>query len=132
MVENIAYKEQQASRLGVVINLYMQQSLGNFVEFIQSEEFDKEKFVQQVKEIFAMSTKSLDLVSRADAFHHIIRRPVSMSDSGLYQLDDSNNFANLSLSGEGVLGSWLEFLLKSRKQKKKQLDVMLPEPKKKS
>ena len=78
-----------------------------------------------------MSTKGLDQISRSGAFHHIVRRTVAMTDTALCDLSDSKDFSNLPLTGEGVFGSGLETLLKSRKEKKKQLDEMLPELKKK-
>ena len=131
MVEKIAYKGQQSSRLGIVIQLYLQQSLGNLVEFINSSDFDKQKATQHIKDIFAMSTKGLDQISRSGAFHHIVRRTVAMTDTALCDLSDSKDYSNLPLTGEGVFGSGLETLLKSRKEKKKQLDEMLPELKKK-
>ena len=37
MIEKIAYKGQQSARLGVVMQLYIQQALGNLVETLQSD-----------------------------------------------------------------------------------------------
>ena len=133
MVEKIGYKGQQAARLGLVIQMYIQQSLGNLLEFLNSDDFDKEKAAQashQVKDIFAMSTKCLDQIGRSGAFHHIIRRSVAMTDTGLYEQSDHLEFANLPLSGQGVFGDGLETLLKSRKEKKKQIDDLIPDVKK--
>jgi len=131
MVEKIAYRGQQAAKLGMIIQLYMQQGLASLVENISSQEFDSDICVNKIKDIFSMSTKCLDQISRAGAFHHITRRTVAMSDTSLYGLQDSNDFANLPLSGEGVFGAGLESILKGRKEKKKQFDEMLPELKKK-
>ena len=76
--------------------------------------------VELVKNVFAMTTKCLDEIGRAGAFYHIIRRMVTMSDTALYELDDTSEFNYLPLSGEGVFGKGLEDLLKSRKEKKQQ------------
>ncbi|XP_045161737.2 uncharacterized protein LOC123526570 [Mercenaria mercenaria] len=130
MVEKTAYRGQQAARLGVVMQLYVQQSLGNLVQYLSSDDFSKDNAIQSVKDIFAMSTKCLDQLGRTAAFHHIVRRTVAMTDTGIYELADSSDFANLPLSGEGVFGTGLQPLLKARKDKKKQLDEMLPELKK--
>ena len=62
MVEKIAYKGQQSARCGLVIQMYVQQSLGNLLQFIESDDFDKDKATQQVRDIFAMSTKCLDQI----------------------------------------------------------------------
>ena len=131
MIEKIAYKGQQSARLGLVIQMYLQQSLGNLLQFIKSEDFDKTKAEQQVKDIFAMSTKALDQVGRAGAFHHIIRRTVAMIDTALYEQNNSKEFSNLPLNGEGVFGPRLQTLLRERKEKKKQVDELIPDVKKK-
>ena len=36
-----------------------------------------------------MTTKCLDQIGRACAFHHINRRTVTMIDTSLYELDDA-------------------------------------------
>lgn len=125
MVEQIAYKGQQAARLGIVINAYMQQSLANLTQLIDSESFDKEKAINMVRDIFSMSTKSLDQMGRAGAFHHIVRRTVTMTDTGLYELPDAHKFTGLPLTGDGLFGTALDELSKSRKEMKKQVDDML-------
>lgn len=126
MVEKIAYKGQQAARLGIVMQLYIQQSLGNLMNIISSEN-DKDRLVENVKSIFAMTTKCLDQLGRAGAFHHIIRRAVAMTDTAFYELDDALEFSNLPLTGEGIFGTGLENLLKTRKEKKKQIDELVPD-----
>ena len=131
MIEKIAYKGQQAARFGIVMQLYIQQSLGNLVEHFQPDNFDKEEGLEQVKNVFSMTTKCLDQIGCAGAFHHIIRRTAAMSDTALYELDDRLEFSNLPLTGEGFFGSGLENLLKSRKEKKKQIEDLVPEVKKK-
>ena len=132
MIEKVAYKGQQSARLGIVMQLYIQQSLGTLVEHFQSDNFSKDEGLEQVKNVFSMTTKCLDQIGRAGAFHHIIRRTAAMSDTALYELDDALEFSNLPLSGEGVFGSGLENLLKTRKEKKKQLEDLVPEVKRKN
>ncbi|XP_045165906.2 uncharacterized protein LOC123529589 [Mercenaria mercenaria] len=131
MVDKIGYKGQQAARMGMVINMYVQQSLGNLLQYIESEDFEKSQAVQQVKDIYAMSARLLDQVGRTGAFHHISRRAVAMTDTGLYEQHDSLEFSNLPLTGDGVFGVELEALLKSRKEKKKQVDDLIPDVQKK-
>ncbi|KAL4223434.1 hypothetical protein ACF0H5_016905 [Mactra antiquata] len=74
-----------------------------------------------------MATKGLDQIGRAGAFVHIIRRTSAMTDTALYELSDSSKFQNLPLTGDGLFGAELESLLKSRKEKMKQLDELVPE-----
>ena len=119
MLEKIAFKGQQSARLGIVMQFYIQQALGNLAEHFQSENFSRDEGLDQIRNIFSMTTKCLDQIGRAGAFHHIIHRTVTMSDTSLYELDDALEFVNLPLSGEGVFGSGLEKLLQSRKEKKK-------------
>jgi len=127
MVEKIAYRGQQSARMGIVMNVYVQQSLANLLQFLESDSFEKTKAIQQVKDIFAMTTKSLDQVGRSGAFHHIVRRAVTMTDTGLYELEDASKFTNLPLSGDGLFGKDLESLLKSRKEMKKQMEDLVPD-----
>ena len=130
MVEKINYKGQQAARLGLIIQMYIQQSLANLMQSMQSDTFQKEKSMQQVKDIFAMSTKCLDQIGRSGAFHHISRRAVAMKDTALYEQHDSLEFSILPLTGEGVFGTELETLLKSHKEKMKHVEELLPDLKK--
>lgn len=74
-----------------------------------------------------MSTKSLDQLGRTGAFHHILRRQMCMTDTSLFQLEDSRDISDLPLTGDGVFGSKLESTLKSRKEKNKTLDDLLPD-----
>ena len=83
MIEKVAYKGQQSARLGIVMQLYIQQSLDNLVEHFQSDNFSKDEGLEQVKNVFSMTTKCLDQIGRAGAFHRIIRRTAAMSDTAL-------------------------------------------------
>ena len=64
------------ARLGIVMQLYIQQALGNLAEHFQSENFSRDEGLDQIRNIFSMTTKCLDEIGRAGAFHHIIRRTV--------------------------------------------------------
>lgn len=131
MIEKIAYKGQQAARLGLVIQTYIQQSLGNMLQLLESDVFNKTDATQMVKDIFAMSTKCLDQISRSGAFHHIVRRSCCMKDTGLHEQTDKWDYYNLPLSGDGVFGKELESLLKDKKEKRKQVEDLIPDLKKK-
>ncbi|XP_063418633.1 uncharacterized protein LOC134701415 [Mytilus trossulus] len=127
MLEKIAYRGQQASFMGIVICMYMQQSLGNLLELLSDETPNIDKAIQQVRDIFAMSTKELDQAGRAGAFHHILRRQMCMTDTSMFLLHDSRDISDLPLTGEGVFGDNLVSALKARKDKDKTLDDLLPD-----
>lgn len=127
MVDKICFKGQHAARMGLVMQCYLQQGLGSLLTAIQADDLDKVSTVQKVKDVFAISTKVLDQLGRAGAFHHIARRAVAMTDTGLFEQHDSMEFTNLPLSGEGLFGPELELLLKARKEKKKQVDDLIPD-----
>ena len=55
-----------------------------------------------------------------------------MSDTALYELDGALEFSSLPLSDEGMFGSGLENLLKTRKEKKKQIEDLVPDFQKKT
>ena len=68
-----------------------------------------------------MSTKSLDQMARAGAFHHLIRRKPTAADTGLNEFKDLQKTAlTAPLSGEGVFGPEFEKKLKDRQEKDKQ------------
>lgn len=107
MVENTAYRGQQAPYLGTVFNLYIQQGLASLMSILKEDVCDMhmDQVKKQVRGIFAMSTKTLDQFGRCGAFHHIIRRQVTMTDTrlyGLYEFDDLRRISNLPLTAEGV------------------------------
>ena len=56
---------------------------------ILPENFNRDKGLDQIRNMFSMTTKCLDQIGRAGAFHHITRRTVTMSDTSLYELDDA-------------------------------------------
>ena len=75
-----------------------------------------------------MTTKSLDKVARAGAFHHMSRRKAAVYDTGL---DEYKNYAStimaLPLTSEGVFGSQFDDKLKSKQERLKQIAEVLPE-----
>ena len=105
MIEKIAYRDQHAAHMDISMHMYMQQGLAALIQTLQSDDVNTDRAIQQVRDIFAISTKSLDQFGRTGAFHHIIRRQLAMTDTGLYDLDDSTELSNLPLSGDGIFGS---------------------------
>ncbi|CAG2251467.1 unnamed protein product [Mytilus edulis] len=127
-VEKLAYQGQAAAKMGIVSSSYMQQALGTLLETLLDKEVNMDRAVQQVRDIFAMSTKSVDQVARAGAFHHLIRRKLVMEDTGLNDIKElKNSLISLPLSSSGVFGDKFEQTLKDRIEKDKQLKELLPE-----
>jgi len=60
MIEKIAYRGQQATYMGISMHMYMQQGLAALIPTLQSDDVNTDRAIQQVREIFALSTKSLD------------------------------------------------------------------------
>ncbi|CAG2250523.1 unnamed protein product [Mytilus edulis] len=58
--------------MGLIITAYMQQALGSLMEKLNDSEPNIDLLVQMVKDIFAMSVKSMDQTARTGAFHHLI------------------------------------------------------------
>ncbi|KAJ8305842.1 hypothetical protein KUTeg_016387 [Tegillarca granosa] len=72
-----------------------------------------------------MSTKTLDQSGRCGAFHHIIRRQITMTDTHPHEFDDLRRISNLPLNSEGAFGNNLENTLKVTREKHKNLDDLL-------
>ncbi|XP_062621452.1 uncharacterized protein LOC134283032 [Saccostrea cucullata] len=124
-IETLAYQGQMAARMGIISLSYMQQALGTLLDSITCQDADT---VQAIKDIFSMSTKALDQMGRAGAFHHLIRRKTAAQDSGLYTLKDIHSkIICLPLSEDGVFGKKLEEKLKERKEQKDSLKDLIPE-----
>ena len=127
-VEKLGFQGQTAARMGILANAYIQQGLNTLLESLKQKSPNVDKCIQQVRDIFAMSTKSLDQISRAGAFHHLIRRKTTLEDTGLADVKDlSPQLLALPLSDTGVLGEEFEKTLKDRTEKSKQLKDLLPE-----
>ena len=127
-IEKLAIQGQVASRMGIIAAAYTQQALGTLLETLQQKDVNVDKSVQLVRDIFAMSTKTLDQVARCGAFHHLVHRKATMEDTGLVGIKDlSLQLFNLPLSETGVFGKNLEQTLKDRTEQSKQLKDLLPE-----
>lgn len=127
-IEKLAFQGQCSARMGIVIDLYMQQALSMLLNYLTQKSPNLDSAIQCVRDIFAMSTKSLDQVARSGAFHHMIRRRTAMEDTSLHELKEiKNQIWNLPLSSEGVFGSGLEKTLKDRQEKNKQMTELLSE-----
>lgn len=132
-MEKIAYQGQMAARMGIVSLCYAQQALGLLLTNLKSASPNLDEAVQNVRDIFAISTKSLDQMCRSGAFHQLIRRKATVADTGLHDFKDLQKSALTSpLSGEGIFGSEFEKKLKDRQEKDKQLSELMPEMNKKS
>lgn len=128
MIEKQAYSGQQSARMAMTMQIYVQQSLGNLMQSFKNNPVDKDFCVSQIQEIFSMSTKCLEQIGRTGAFHHIVRRCCTMTDTALYSLSDRDRFYDLPLSSEGVFGPGFATLLKDRKEQKKLVDDLLDIP----
>lgn len=118
--------------MGIISVCYTQQALGRLLNNLSGKSPNLDEAVQNVRDIFAMSTKSLDQMSRTGAFHHLIRRKATIADSGLHEFKDLQKTALTStLSGEGMFGVEFEKKLKDRQEKDKQLSELMPEMSKK-
>ncbi|KAH3855582.1 hypothetical protein DPMN_098150 [Dreissena polymorpha] len=111
-----------------MINVYMQQALGNVLSKLSEKQPNFDSAIQCVRDIFAMNTKSLDQMARAGALHHMVHRKAAMADSGLNDSKDlRNHILNLPLSHEGSFGTGLEQKLKERQEINKQISDLLHE-----
>lgn len=127
-IEKLAYQGQVAAKVGITVNLYMQQALRVLLEELKTDKPNIDLATQTVRDIFAMSTKTLDQLGRTGAFGHIIRRKATVVDMGLENVKDLYKQADLlPLSSEGVLGTAFETKLKNRQEKNKEMKHLLPE-----
>ena len=127
-IECLAYHGQWAARMGITIQAYLQQGLGSLLTVLNDKEPNIDKAIQTVRDLFDMSSKAMDQLGRVGAFHHVIRRKVVCSDTGLGSLKDIQaKVTGLPLTGLGVFGKGLEETLKNRKEQKDQLFDLIPE-----
>ena len=77
-IENSAYQGQVAARMGLISVAYIQQALGLLLTNLKSNVTNIDSAVQTVRDIYDMSTKTLDQVGRAGAFHHIIGQSIAL------------------------------------------------------
>ncbi|VDH94104.1 Hypothetical predicted protein [Mytilus galloprovincialis] len=114
--------------MGIITTAYTQQAFGNLFNTLSENEVNLDKSIQLVRDIFAMSTKSLGQVARAGAFHHLIRRKATLEDTGLNDIKELKHpLVSLPLTKSGVIGDNMEQTLKDRVDKNKQLKELLPE-----
>lgn len=127
-VEKLAYQGQISSRMGIITTAYTQQALGTLLETLSNDEVNIDRCVQLTRDIFAMTTKTLDQVARSGSFHHLVRRKVALEDTGLGGIKElKDSILSLPLSNSGVFGSNLEQTLKDRVDKNEQIQKLLPE-----
>ncbi|CAC5417093.1 unnamed protein product [Mytilus coruscus] len=126
-LEKIAYQGQLAARMGLITSCYTQQALGILLDNLQSDTPNLDGAVQNVRDIFALSTKTFDQMSRTGSFHHMVRRRATMYDTGLSDLKDyANTVMSLPLTSEGIFGSQFDEKLKEKTERNKQLAECLP------
>lgn len=126
-LEKIAFQGQTASRMGLIISCYLQQSLGSLLEKLQAKDLNVDAAIQLVKDIFAMSTKQMDQTARAGVFHHMIRRKAVLYDTGLNDCREyGSTVMGLPLTNEGVLGPKFDEKTKGMNDRQKMLKEALP------
>ncbi|XP_071123854.1 uncharacterized protein [Mytilus edulis] len=114
--------------MGLITTCYLQQASGNLLDNLTSDSPNLDSAIQNVKDIFALSTKSLDQTARTGAFHHMIRRRATMYDTGLNQLRDyANTIVTLPLTADGIFGSQYDTKMKEKTERHKQLADVLPD-----
>ena len=74
--------------MGIISVTYIQQDLGSLLNSIDNRQGNMDSITQTIRDIFFMSTKSLDLLGRPGAIHHLIRRKAAAQDSGFITLKD--------------------------------------------
>ena len=127
-IEKIGFQGQSAAKMGVIMTCYTQKALGILLENLQSENPNIDRAIQTTRDVFAMTTKSLDQVARAGAFHHMSRRKAAVYDTGLDEYKDyASTIMALPLTSEGVFGSQFDDKLKSKQERFKQIAEVLPE-----
>ena len=84
-IEKIAFQGQLAACMGIISLCYAQQALGLLLTNLKKDSPNLDQAVQNVRDIFAISTKSLDQMCRSGAFHQLIRRKATVADTGLHE-----------------------------------------------
>ena len=108
-IEKKAYQVQLAARMGIISLCYSQQALGLLLNTLKSTSSNIGEAIQNMRDIFAISTNSLDQLARCGAFHHLIRRKATVADTGLHEFKDLHKTTLASpLSGEGMFGPDVE------------------------
>ncbi|CAC5415910.1 unnamed protein product [Mytilus coruscus] len=95
---------------------------------VETDSPNLDSAIQNVRDIFALSTKSLDQTARTGALHHMIRRRATMYDTGLNELRDyANTIVTLPLTADGIFGSQFDTKMKEKTDRNKQLAEVLPD-----
>ena len=81
-IEKIAFQGQLAARMGIISLCYAQQALSLLLTDLKNDSPNLDQAVQNVRDIYAISTKSLDQMCRSGAFHQLIRRKATVADTG--------------------------------------------------
>ena len=116
-----------AARMGIITSCYTQQALGVLLDNLTSNEPNIDRAIQHVRDIFAMTTKTLDQVARTGALHHLCRRKAVIFDTGLDEYKDySSSVLAMPLTREGLLGSKFDDKLKAKQEKNKKISEILP------
>ncbi|VDH92527.1 Hypothetical predicted protein [Mytilus galloprovincialis] len=127
-LERLAYQGQVAARMGLITTCYLQQASGNLLDNLTSDSPNLDSAIQNVRDIFALSTKSLDQTARTGAFHHMIRRRATMYDTGLNELRAyAITIVTLPLTADGNFGSQFDTKMKEKTDRNKQLAEVLPD-----
>ena len=87
-IEKIAYQGQVASQMALISVCYSQQALGLLLKNLKSESPNLDEAVQNVRDLFAISTKTLDQFARAGAFMHLVHRKATVADTGLHDFKE--------------------------------------------
>ena len=126
-IERIAFQGQVAARMGIISLCYSQQAMGLLLKNLKSESPNLDEAIQNDRDLFAMSTKSLAQLFRTGAFFHLVRRKATVADTGLHEFYLQKVALTASLSGEGIFGPDFEKKLKDRQEKDRQLSELMPE-----
>ena len=122
-----------AARMGLISVCYAQQALGSLLHNLKSQSPNIDEATQNVRDLFSMSTKSLDQFARSGAFFHLVRRRATVADTRLHEFKDLQKTALASpLSSEGIFGPEFAQKLKVRQENDKQINELMPETYKKS
>ena len=129
-IEKEAYKGQCASRMAMIITMYIQQGLGKLLKVLQEKDVNIDMAVQSTKDIFAMASQNLDQCSRAGAYHHLVRRKATIADTGLDRRISDFERWELPLTHEGIFGKELENKMKLRKEENKSVQDLFSDDEK--
>lgn len=127
-LEKLAYQGHLAARMGLITTCYLQQAVGNLLDNLEAGKPNLDSAIQNVRDIFALSTKTLDQMARTGSFHHMIRRRATMYDTRLSDLKEyANTIVTLPLTSDGIFGNQFDIKLKEKTERNKQLPEVFPD-----